>query len=1293
MARTAPAPNMIAVPGMNPGSFVAGGGGDGGGGSGGRGGGKGKNQKGNGSSGEEEPGDGSQSGDDCGAGAPGGCTDCGSSISRGDPVNVVSGEVFTNPVVDLFLPGFFDLEIRRSYSSGYRDRDCGLGWGWAHSLAWEIQVGRRELLVRNGLRQEATFPRLDKPGQRAASGGWAIMRTTQGFTFRPGNEFFHFFEPDPRVDGRFRLASVSFRERGELRLLYDDSGRLSTVVDTAGREVRFGYGASGRIETLSVPSPEGIGITFARYSYDAAGNLVRVEDADGWVTEYTYDERHRLVRQRLGTGLTFFYRYDRSDRCVETWGEYPGMTDPALAPDLPETLRDGQTRARGIHHVVIEYDEDGGSTAYDSVRFQRYFAEENGTISKAVNGSGGVTTRRLDEEGRVVEKIDPLGRSRKYDHDVLGNVTREVYGDLVTEVERDGEGRPLRARDALGGVVEFARNPAGELETVIDQVGSTWHRILGPRGVVLELIAPDGGRYQYQYDAHGNCIYRVEPDGTRYDITYDYWGRRLREVDSHGAEARWEYSPMGRVIAEIDPLGRRKSVQYDALGNEVSITTPDGLTTRIERGGYGWATRVIAPDGTEQRCLYNREGWPIELQNERGERQTSERTLDGMISRQHTFDGRVREVGYDLKSNQAWFDEGEGKFEFERNELDQPTRIVAPDGTERLLEYDARGEMIGAVEPDVRVTWTRDGAGRIVEETLDIEGHRYTLQNRFDGLGRRLGYVSSLGIEIALRRDLMGRPLEYRSEGAVALRYQWGPTADPSTMELAGGGRVEEDYDAGRRLRRRAVVPVGGTASSPEPDWVGRRRDVSVEKLFEYSDVNELVRRSDLRGTTEYEYDPRRHLKAKHENGVTEEWKVDVTENYYEAGPDAPARAYGPGNRLERHGDDELVYDRLGRVIERRSTVDGAQRIWRYGWSPFGLLAWVETPEDVRVELVHDSFARRVVKRVLRRGREGWELERHVHFVWDAASLLAEVDVTSGTPRVLRSYLYEENWRGLPLAQRDHDASGAPGPWIYLIGDQNGTPEELVDGAGQVVGRLERTTFGAAVATPDSRVTTQFRFPGQYCDDETGLHFNRYRYYDPSTGRYLSPDPTDIAGGFNQYGYLPNPIGWFDLMGWTHGMTVESVSGITGISEGDFFNSGYSGLINDQGDCPSDLKSQAKAHSERKFDHVLRDLYSKEQVESGAEVALKGQLPPCRNCHRTMQKLADDTGVAITYRYGTESVTYQGGANGQPGQTTFSDTQFGADYSMRRIPENASGYTYAFEDWNAAGRAYTARRT
>ena len=76
-----------------------------------------------------------------------------------------------------------------------------------------------------------------------------------------------------------------------------------------------------------------------------------------------------------------------------------------------------------------------------------------------------------------------------------------------------------------------------------------------------------------------------------------------------------------------------------------------------------------------------------------------------------------------------------------------------------------------------------------------------------------------------------------------------------------------------------------------------------------------------------------------------------------------------------------------------------------------------------------------------------------------------------------------------------------------------------------------------------------------------------------------------------------------------------------------------------------------------------------------------------------MQRLADDTGTTLTYKYGDESVTYRGGTNGRPGRTTFSDSQLGSAYQMHPIPENPAGYTYAFDDWSAAGRAYTAART
>ncbi|WP_249221050.1 RHS repeat-associated core domain-containing protein, partial [Serratia rubidaea] len=64
------------------------------------------------------------------------------------------------------------------------------------------------------------------------------------------------------------------------------------------------------------------------------------------------------------------------------------------------------------------------------------------------------------------------------------------------------------------------------------------------------------------------------------------------------------------------------------------------------------------------------------------------------------------------------------------------------------------------------------------------------------------------------------------------------------------------------------------------------------------------------------------------------------------------------------------------------------------------------------------------------------------------------------------------------------------------------------------------------------RVANPLRFQGQYFDAETGLHYNRYRYYDPQTGSYISQDPIGLRGGLNLYQYVPNPLGWVDPLGW-----------------------------------------------------------------------------------------------------------------------------------------------------------------
>jgi RHS repeat-associated protein len=70
----------------------------------------------------------------------------------------------------------------------------------------------------------------------------------------------------------------------------------------------------------------------------------------------------------------------------------------------------------------------------------------------------------------------------------------------------------------------------------------------------------------------------------------------------------------------------------------------------------------------------------------------------------------------------------------------------------------------------------------------------------------------------------------------------------------------------------------------------------------------------------------------------------------------------------------------------------------------------------------------------------------------------------------------------------------------------------------------------AAKAAPPP-IEQPFRFQGQQFDEETGLHYNRFRYYDPVVGRFVSQDPIGLSGGLNTSSYAPNPLGWVDPLG------------------------------------------------------------------------------------------------------------------------------------------------------------------
>ncbi|NVZ95738.1 RHS domain-containing protein, partial [Pseudomonas sp. D6002] len=145
-------------------------------------------------------------------------------------------------------------------------------------------------------------------------------------------------------------------------------------------------------------------------------------------------------------------------------------------------------------------------------------------------------------------------------------------------------------------------------------------------------------------------------------------------------------------------------------------------------------------------------------------------------------------------------------------------------------------------------------------------------------------------------------------------------------------------------------------------------------------------------------------------------------------------------------------------------------------------------------------------------------------FFWQGEKLIAEHNADHH-----QSYLYEPNsFRPLALLKGygPEDAK----PFHYQL-DHLGTPQELTAPDGEIVWSAHYRAYGQIAKLDVNTVTNLLRFQGQYFDPESGLHYNRHRYYNPDIGRYLTPDPVKLAGGLNGYLYVPNPTGWVDPLG------------------------------------------------------------------------------------------------------------------------------------------------------------------
>lgn len=1140
MARTAPVPDIPPIPGMCPSIAVLAGGGDGGGGGGdGAGSGDGSQGAGAGAGGEGAGGD--------GRGAPDyqKHPTCG---YESHPVDVVTGRAFTQPALDLRLSGPMPLRFTRMYSSTMASRDMGLGFGWAHTWGAFIEVHRRHVTVWNEQGAAVDMPLPAVGAEVIGRWGHLLRRDGQGFMLDVDDGIFRYFTQDPLNEARFILAKLEDRSRNAITITRAE-GRITEVADSAGRTVRV-RSREARIAGIEVVDPQGGGaVVLATYEHDDRGDLVSFMDADGFTARYTYDGDHRMTSDTDRTGLTFHFLYDAAGRCVESWGNYGERPDPSLADDLPKYLADERTLAKGVHHCVFDYHKDGYTEVTDATQVKRFFGNRFGTLDKAVNGRA-VSTYTYDDDGHQLSRTDPLGATTSYERDARGRILR-VTDPLgrTQSIERDSNGLPISVTDASGATVTATRDRFGRPTAVTDPLGQTTTYAYDDRGLVTRITAPDGGSTKVEYDAQGNPTVITLPNGGEYRSTFNGLGRRTSETDPLGGTRRFSYSTRGDLLSEHDPLGGVTAYRYDGEQHLLQHIQPSGATTTMTWGGYNKLAYVQNPLGHAVRAAYNRAGDLVAVYNEAGEAHRFTRDVAGYVVGEDTFDGRSIRTKYDVAGRPMVITTGEGdKTLLEYDAAGALVKRTYHDDTSEVFSYDACGRLIAVERGDVAVTYEYDAAGQIVRETQRVGEETHTIAIRRDVMGRRIGTTTSLGLDETIERDLLGAPKRIAIGRDCSIAIRTDLLGREVARELPGGGLIESAFDPLGRLSRRRVRSHITSAQRPgEPAMLNAIDNVTVDRGYRYDVVGNLIELWDReRGSTRFEYDPLGHvLGSLTERGDKgEAYRYDVAGNASEV---ASPRAYGPGGRLLRKGDTEYRWDGEGRLIEKRikrEVVKGPgktqldEHVWKYTWGADGLLRSVLTPQGTLVESTYDAFARRVEKRASKLGAGGAKVPvATTRFVWDGDVLVHEIRSIArrvGDPIVEeRTYRFEEGGYQ-PTMHRERRKVGAEvmeWGWSHYVNEANGAPARLVDDKGHLVAALDRSIWGVTTSDPRSRTVTMVRFQGQYEDAETGLVYNRYRYYDPDTGRYVSPDPLMLRAGVNHYAYRYNPLGWIDPLG------------------------------------------------------------------------------------------------------------------------------------------------------------------
>ncbi|EFB1290403.1 RHS repeat protein [Escherichia coli] len=665
-----------------------------------------------------------------------------------------------------------------------------------------------------------------------------------------------------------------------------------------------------------------------------------------------------------------------------------------------------------------------------------------------------------------------------------------------------------------------------------------------PDGNILREEAPDGSTTTYEWDEFHHLLARHSPAGRVEKFEYNAaLGQLSRYTAADGAEWLYRYDERGLLSNITDPAGQTWTQQCDERGLPVSLVSPQGEETRLAYTAQGLLSGIFRQDERRLGIEYDHHNRP--------------ETLTDVMGREH----HTEYSGHDLPVKMR----GPGGQSV-RLQWQQHHKLS---GIERAgtgaegFRYDRHGNLLAYTDGN-GVVWTMEyGPFDLPVARTDGEGHRW--QYRYDKDTLQLTEViNPQGESYRYILDNCGRVTEERDWGGVVWRYRYDAdglcTARVNGLEetilysrdaagrlaevITPEGKTQYAYDKSGRLT--GIFSPDGTSQRTGYDERGRVNVTTQGRRaieYHYPDEHTVIR-CILPPEDERDRHPGESLLKTTYLKAQSAGRHRISEE---------TDQYAGGHRLKQAGNTQYDYDAAGRMVSRTKHRDGYRpETERFRWDSLDQLTGYCSAQGEQWEYRYDASGRRTEKRCDRK-------KIRFTYLWDGDSIAEIREYRDDKLYSVRHLVFNGFELISQQFSRERQAHPSVAPqWVtrtnHAVSDLTGRPLMLFNSEGKTVWRPGQTSlWGLALSLPadtgypdprgelDPEANPGLLYAGQWQDVESGLCYNRFRYYEPETGMYLVSDPLGLQGGEQTYRYVPNPLRWIDPLGLNKGASLSKM--------------------------------------------------------------------------------------------------------------------------------------------------------